>query len=311
MLGRILRKLWRKTRKSFEPRPQTVWHLRSPLKVPEGIEEGSLRAWLQTVYPAGAPAQEMINYCREDFERFVRTWHLTAGLDGECLELGANPYFTTMLLRRFSPLRLTLVNYFGPQVQSRILPQEICFENWQTGQPERIILPAHHFNIEKEKFPFDDGSFDVVLFCEVLEHLLLDPLFSLREIQRVLKPGGTLILTTPNVARLENIARLLTGENVYDPYSGYGPYGRHNREYTLGELRGLLDHAGFLVETACSEDVHENRAGFYFPVSKIALVLERNADLGQYLFVRARNLGEGKPTRPTWLFRSYPPGELD
>src|SRR5207302_6079645 len=129
--------------------------------------------------------------------------------------------------------------------------------------------------------------FDAVLFCEVLEHLLEDPFRPLREIQRVLKRGGALILTTPNATRLENVARLLAGENIYDPYSAYGPYGRHNREYTLKELRRLLTHAGFTVQTAFSADVHENHANLFFPVSKLVPLLGRNEDLGQYLFVKA------------------------
>jgi SAM-dependent methyltransferase len=306
MLRRILRKLGRKLRMRLEPYPQSLLpRLRPVLCLPEGIAEEALRAWLEKVHPAGAPLEEMASYCREDFERFVRTWHLTVGLQGECLELGASPYFTTMLLRRFSSLRLTLVNYFGSHVESGMLAQEVCFENRQTGRPDRITLPTHHFNVENERFPFADGSFDVVLFCEVLEHLPHDPLFALHEIRRVLKPEGTLILTTPNVARLENVARLLAGENIYDPYSGYGLYGRHNREYTAEELRRLLEHVGFRAVTAFSADVHENRTNLFFPVSKLVPLLRRDAEWGQYLFVKAQAAGPADNTRPAWLFRSY------
>ena len=83
------------------------------------------------------------------------------------------------------------------------------------------------------------ASFDFVLFCEIIEHLLMNPLHALREIHRVLEPGGLLVLTTPNVARLGNVLRWSRGDNIYDPYSGFGPYGRHNREYTLHELDRL------------------------------------------------------------------------
>jgi len=310
MLGRILPRIWRKIRLHLEPKPETMFPLRPDLVLPAGIGLDALRAWLQTVHPKEAPPQEMAQYCAEDFERFVRTLHLTKDLVGECLELGANPYFTTMLLKRFNPLRLTLANFFGEQVQDSLLSQEVFFQNWHTGQPDNMALKSHHFNIEKETFPFEASTFDVVLFCEILEHLLMDPLFALREIQRVLKIGGILILTTPNPARLENIARLLAGENVYDPYSGYGPYGRHQREYTLQELKLLLTHAGFEVQTSLSADVHENRANFFFPVSKMQGLLKRKEDLGQYLFVKAINRGSGKTTRPRWLFRSYPAEEL-
>jgi SAM-dependent methyltransferase len=45
--------------------------------------------------------------------------------------------------------------------------------------------------------PFPDNSFDLVWSSEVIEHLK-DPAFTVAEINRVLKPGGTLIMTTPN-----------------------------------------------------------------------------------------------------------------
>lgn len=48
-----------------------------------------------------------------------------------------------------------------------------------------------------ERLPFEDESFDLVWSSEVIEHLE-DPAFSLAELRRVTKPGGELILTTPN-----------------------------------------------------------------------------------------------------------------
>ena len=51
--------------------------------------------------------------------------------------------------------------------------------------------------------PFDDASFDVVLATEVIEHLADHPVF-LREACRILKPGGRLVLSTPNVHRLKS-----------------------------------------------------------------------------------------------------------
>lgn len=314
MMGRILRKIGRRIRLLREPTPDRVFPLRRPLSLPPGVTEAELRSFLAGVHPVGAPVQEMARYATEDFERFVHTWGLADALTGRrndrCLELGANPYFTTMLLRRFTALDLTLANYFGPNTPTGPLDQVVCFTDWRTGSPERTVFATHHFNIEKDSFPFPDASFDLVLFCEILEHLLEDPLCVLLEIGRVLKAGGALILTTPNVARLENVARLLVGENIYDPYSAYGPYGRHNREYTLAELRRLLQHAGFAVEQAFSADVHANAANHFFPVSKLEPLLSRGADLGQYLFVTARRASRPDPRKPGWLYRSFPAEEL-
>ena len=126
-------------------------------------------------------------------------------------------------------MQLTLANYFGPHPE-RVGVQEVHYRDIDTAEPAAARFSFHHFNAEAEPFPFGAATYDVVFFCEILEHLQHDPLAVLAEIKRVLTPNGVLILTTPNVARLENRVRLLAGVNIYDPYSGYGPYGRHNRE---------------------------------------------------------------------------------
>ena len=52
------------------------------------------------------------------------------------------------------------------------------------GAAERRSYTSDLFNIEEESFPYDDDSFDVVLFCEILEHLLIDPVRALRKSTR-------------------------------------------------------------------------------------------------------------------------------
>jgi 2-polyprenyl-3-methyl-5-hydroxy-6-metoxy-1,4-benzoquinol methylase len=48
-----------------------------------------------------------------------------------------------------------------------------------------------------QRLPFDDAAFDLIWCSEVIEHLQ-DPAFALAELRRVTKPGGLLLLTTPN-----------------------------------------------------------------------------------------------------------------
>jgi 2-polyprenyl-3-methyl-5-hydroxy-6-metoxy-1,4-benzoquinol methylase len=88
------------------------------------------------------------------------------------------------------------------------------------------------------------SDYDMILFVEVLEHLLVNPLLLFREIRLHLRPGGRLFLTTPNVARLGNRYRLLLGRSIQErgryPYDGTGVYG-HVVEYTRAELDRILE----------------------------------------------------------------------
>lgn len=113
-------------------------------------------------------------------------------------------------------------------------------------------------NIEVDPLPFDDGQFDAVLCCQVLEHFTHSHLPAMREIRRVLRAGGLVEVDVPNVASLRNRSRLLRGKNITYDYiehylnaepvlhGGRSFYPlRHNREFTCGELRTLLAMAGF------------------------------------------------------------------
>lgn len=304
MVSRLAQRLKRSMTYSSFP-------LRPPLPIPQGTSEEQLYRFLRSVRPDGARPTEIESYCKQDWRRFVYTWGLTHTLDGTCLELGANPYFTTHLLQQCSSLKLTLANYFAPGHKS-IETQRVHYMDWATQQLTSHELEYYHFSVESEPFPFCDAAFDVVLFCEIIEHLQVDPIAVIREIKRILRHGGTLILTTPNVSRLENVARMVAGVNIYDPYSGYGPYGRHNREYNKHELYLLLTYCGFEIDSMFTADVHDNDAEQFCALDRLGpLLRHREYDLGQYIFVRCRNTADIGARRPSWLYRSYPEAELE
>jgi glycosyltransferase involved in cell wall biosynthesis/SAM-dependent methyltransferase len=274
-----------------------------PLPLPEGWSEDDLRRLISSVQVEDASIEELRPYVEADFKRFVYTLSLVPEQTGQrILELGANPYFTTTLLRKFRSADLHLANFFDkPEREGK---QTVTIHS--TG--EVIEYAFKQFNIEAEIFPYDDNSFDVVLFCEIIEHLLTDPVHALTEIRRVLKPRGDLVLTTPNVARFENARKIIAGENVYDPYSGHGPYGRHNREYTQEDLFSLLTANGFIARTIFTADVHPETAGSSASLRTLApLLKDRQTDLGQYIFCRCGVSRESKaraPNRPNWLYRN-------
>ncbi|MFI5679359.1 class I SAM-dependent methyltransferase [Streptomyces cellulosae] len=102
--------------------------------------------------------------------------------------------------------------------------------------------------------PFATGCADAVLFSEVIEHLV-DPDAALDEIRRVLRPGGHLMLSTPNLAAWYNRALLLAGvQPVFSEVSLRAIHGRpgkevvgHLRLYTPRALREFVAAAGFEV----------------------------------------------------------------
>ena len=87
-----------------------------PLPLPHGITEKELFDFVTSIRVTDAPEEEMRNYGTHDFRRFVYTYGLVKNTEGVCLELGANPYFTTMLLKEFTNLELMLANYFGDHI---------------------------------------------------------------------------------------------------------------------------------------------------------------------------------------------------
>lgn len=282
-----------------------------PLPVPSGYtREGILKTLVSTSID-GSQIGELTGYATADLERFLRTLDLVPQGAKKALEIGANPYFNTLLMRHFRPgIDLALTNYFNGDVS--VQRQQISFSGFD-GKKETFGVDFHNLNIEHHAFPFEDGAFDTVVFCEVLEHMTNDPMAAIREIHRVLVPGGTLVLTTPNAARLENVVAFIEGRNIYDPYSAYGPYGRHNREYTRHELHLLMGHAGFKEGISYTANVHPDLPTACISQDDLKIlgkIKHREYDLGQYLFTTWQKEKECDQRLPGWLYRSYPENRI-
>jgi SAM-dependent methyltransferase len=110
-----------------------------------------------------------------------------------------------------------------------------------------------------EAMPLDASVADAVLLADVIEHLPGSPLPLLEEIRRVLRPGGRLVLTTPNATRIHARLKLLAGRSVWPPLHVIlgedAIHPSHHREYTRSDLETVLTLAGYdcdLVER-CEE----------------------------------------------------------
>ncbi len=106
-------------------------------------------------------------------------------------------------------------------------------------------MKAFRVDLNKEKLPFDNNYFDTVTCLAVLTQVF--DLYSLIwEIYRILKPGGDLIVSVPNLASFSNRIRILCGRRPVaslDP--GYSGGQLHN--FTLYDLCKFLKHSNSKV----------------------------------------------------------------
>ncbi|HMK88114.1 MAG TPA: methyltransferase domain-containing protein [Methylocystis sp.] len=157
-------------------------------------------------------------------------------------------------------------------------------------------------NLEKHTFDCKAHSFDLITCFEVVEHLDVDPMFFINELNRILAPGGTVVMTTPNSASSRNVWKILNGyrPHFYMQYErDRSPY-RHNFEYDVHALKGLLEAGGFTVGEVHSEDVFEE------PVAQ-ALTILKNLSLptvlrGDDLMIVAKKSGPPKDRYPAAIY---------
>lgn len=102
-------------------------------------------------------------------------------------------------------------------------------------------------DLETSVLPYEDDSFDLVVFTETLEHIPRSPYAVLNEVARVLKPGGILVFSVPNLSSLNNRIKLLLGRNILSvERAHYSTFG-HFREYNMREVEYMFRELGWEV----------------------------------------------------------------
>ncbi|MBS7614450.1 methyltransferase domain-containing protein [Candidatus Bathyarchaeota archaeon] len=147
-------------------------------------------------------------------------------------------------------------------------------------------------DISRQKTPFPDNFFDIIYAGDVVEHLF-DPDFMIKEAKRVLKDGGLIILSTPNLSSYYNRVMLLFGfQPFFSEVSTEKVFGRpgekivgHIRLYTLKSLKEFLSYYGLeivKVEGVCFHAFGSllrlaDKFFSHFPsLSSIIIVIARN-----------------------------------
>jgi ubiquinone/menaquinone biosynthesis C-methylase UbiE len=103
-------------------------------------------------------------------------------------------------------------------------------------------------DLDAKGLPCEDNSFDFVTCLEVIEHLIF-PEHALSEIARVLKPGGRVVITVPNIQHVEYLFQLLRGK-----MPGPAADARHMSIFTHRYLDKLFRQAGMRMTVRAGVD---------------------------------------------------------
>jgi len=252
-----------------------------------------------------APDAPATRYIETHLTRFEKTLAITppGGPDDRILEMGAYLQITPALKTRLGYGEVHGC-YYGP-------PGTVDERAIQSAEGEHFHCTIQLFDAEKDRFPYPDAYFSTVLCCELVEHLREDPMHMMAEINRILKPGGHLVLTTPNISSLRAIAAILAGYHpgLFPAYirpraAGEEPEARHNREYTPREIVLLLYYAGFentLLETG---PFREEPKPEHEWVKHLLARYEQSSDLrGDGVYAVGRKIGPVRERFPAWLYQ--------
>lgn len=254
-----------------------------------------LRGWAQ--------GDDGARYLETHKTRLVRTLQITppGGPQQAVLEMGAYLQITPALKTRLGYGEVRGCYYGKPgHVNHRTVTS-------QSGETFECCVDL--FDAERDPYPYSDEHYDTVLCGELIEHLFSDPMHLMSEVNRILKPGGHFVLTTPNVASFRGIAAILQGHHpgffpaYLRPSDSEDQDARHNREYTAREIRQLLETSGFevtLLETGEFRDApHPEFAWVRHLLQRYWL----DTDLrGDGIYAVGRKIGPVQDRYPGWLY---------
>lgn len=235
------------------------YHL-DPVKTPsprEAFDTGRLQAAEAALGSFPSPDEGAKAYLQKHIPRLARTVALVPPpqTTGRVLELGCYMQITP-LLQRLCGYREVRGAYYGPL--GRTDRKTMQFPDGE------FCCYVDHFDVERDRFPYPDEHFDLVIAGEILEHLTYDPMHMLLEARRVLAKDGCLLVTTPNVGSITSVAKVLEGRDnpqvffLYKrPRSDEDPEIGHVREYTLYELGEAVKAAGFEISQLFTTFIEE------------------------------------------------------
>ncbi len=164
-------------------------------------------------------------------------------------------------------------------------------------------IDAYEIDVCTQLLPFEDNKFDVAILARALEHLI-DPDFAIKEIKRVLKKEGLLVLSTPNLGAWHNRLLLMLGlQPLFTEVSSKKVFGRkflqlgegnpavgHLRIFTLNALKAFLSYYHFKIN-----EIKGARFLEEYPVlNHLDKIFSAFSSLSSYILIVAINKKEVK-----------------
>ena len=282
---------------SWTPPRQEPLEAAADEPAPEPVEAAYLEGWI--------PEQEGARgYLESHLTRFQKTLEIIppGGPDDRILEMGAYMHITPSLHYKLGYGEVRGC-YYGQ-------PGKIDHKDVTSESGEKFVCDIDHFDAERDPFPYPDEHFSTVLCCELIEHLAGDPMHMMSEVNRILRPGGTFVLTTPNIGSFRAIGAILLGYHpgffpayIRPAKNGEEPDARHNREYTPKEIVRLLIDSGFevsLIETGpFREEPHPEHAWVRHLLERYELTTDLRGD---GIYAVGRKKGPIVERYPDWLY---------
>ena len=192
---------------------------------------------LQALFEASGGTET--GYLRDHYARFIQTrelllQHWVPAHGRRMLDIGAHWLHQTLLFA-----------IAGFEVTALDLPATLDQDNVRRLAAAHSIrlLPNRDLERPAALSALADDTFDIVLLAEVVEHLAFNPVELWREVHRILRPGGRIVITTPNYYALRSrlrqswrAARLLGGGISVDQVLSLRTHGHHWKEYSRREL---------------------------------------------------------------------------
>lgn len=243
-------------------------------------------------------------YVNTHLARLARTLQITppGGPNDRILELGSYLQITPALQKRlgYGDVRAA---YYGPA-------GEVNHRSVVSADGEPFACDVDLFDAERDAFPYEAGYFATVLCCELIEHLANDPMHLVSEVNRILKMGGHLVITTPNIGSLRALSAILQGYHpgffpayIRPAAPGEEADARHNREYTPREILRLLLDGGFETTLLETGPFREEPKPEHEWILQLLEQYKLPQDLrGDGIYAVGRKIGPVRDRYPSWLY---------